>query len=276
MALFSVLTPPGRGTGPDEAPLLSILIPTWNNLEYLQACIRSLRTHSQVPHEIIVHVNEGTDGTAAWAASEQGLVVTYSETNIGVCLSVNAMLSVAAGRYVVYFNDDMYALPDWDSSLVSYAERMPSELFMLSSTMIEPRGHNNAAVAPADYGADLEHFQEERLLREYPSLKRPDWRGSTWPPTLMRRSSWLLVGGYSVEFSPGFGSDPDLSRKMWEIGCRDFTGVGSSLVYHFMCRTTGRIKRNDGSKTFRKKWGQKLSYFVDKTLKRGEPFGDGK
>lgn len=50
--------------------MFSILIPTWNNLPYLQLCIESIRRHSAFEHEIIVHVNEGTDGTLEWVRAQ--------------------------------------------------------------------------------------------------------------------------------------------------------------------------------------------------------------
>ena len=43
--------------------MFSILIPTYNNLEYLKVCINSIRKNSKFSHQIIVHINEGTDGT---------------------------------------------------------------------------------------------------------------------------------------------------------------------------------------------------------------------
>ena len=46
--------------------MFSILIPTFNNLEYLKICINSLKKNSNFSHQIIVHVNEGTDGTGEY------------------------------------------------------------------------------------------------------------------------------------------------------------------------------------------------------------------
>lgn len=43
--------------------MFSILIPTFNNLEYLKICIDSINKNSKFNHEIIVHVNIGNDGT---------------------------------------------------------------------------------------------------------------------------------------------------------------------------------------------------------------------
>ena len=41
------------------------------------------------------------------------------------------------------------------------------------------------------------------------------------------------VGGFSEEFSPGAGSDPDLNMKLWNEGVRIFKCLNQSRVYHF-------------------------------------------
>ena len=43
--------------------MFSILIPTYNNLEYLKICLDSLKKHSKYDHQIIIHINEGADGS---------------------------------------------------------------------------------------------------------------------------------------------------------------------------------------------------------------------
>lgn len=47
--------------------IFSILIPTWNNLPFLKICVDSIRKNSTYRHQIIVHVNDGSDGTLEWA-----------------------------------------------------------------------------------------------------------------------------------------------------------------------------------------------------------------
>ena len=41
--------------------IFSILIPTWNNLPFLKICVDSIRKNSTYRHQIIVHVNDGSD-----------------------------------------------------------------------------------------------------------------------------------------------------------------------------------------------------------------------
>ena len=82
---------------------------------------------------------------------------------------------------------------------------------------------------------------------------------------------WQEVGGYSTEFSPGMSSDNDFSMKLYHAGCRIFLGVGDSLVYHFACVSTGRIRKNDGRKQFLRKWTLTQRDFDRHVLRRGEP-----
>ncbi len=50
----------------DRNYLFSIVIPSWNNLDYLKNCIESILQHSTHQHQIIVFINEGSDGTLEW------------------------------------------------------------------------------------------------------------------------------------------------------------------------------------------------------------------
>lgn len=248
----------------------SIIIPTWNNLSYLRLCIKSIRQNSTFNHQIIVHVNEGTDGTLDWLKSEN-VTVTYSRENIGVCWALNRMRPFVETDYIVYMNDDMYACPGWDYELMAEIKRLPDNKFFLSSTLIQPRPFwCKAIIAPADFGQTIENFDEQKLLREYADLPHYDWNGSTWPVNIVHRDIWDLVGGYSAEFSPGMYSDPDFSAKLWMSGVRYFKGINKSRIYHFEGQSTGRVIKNAGSRQFLSKWGITSSVFMKKILKRGE------
>jgi len=248
--------------------MFSIIIPSWNNLALLQLCISSIRKNSRHNHQVIVHVNEGKDGTAEWL-TEEGILFTISEKNIGICKAVNKAAALSSGAYVVYLNDDMYVCPGWDEEIVREIGILNTRSFLLSATMIEPRNTGNPCVINADYGTDIHNFKEEKLIREYKQLEKADWSGSAWPPTIVHKESWDLVGGYSIEFSPGMSSDDDFAMKMWQAGCRIFKGVGKSKVYHFQAKSTGRIKKNNGRKQFLMKWGMNQSTFNKHFLKRG-------
>lgn len=249
--------------------MFSIVIPSWNNLPYLKLCIDSIRKNSSASHEIIVHVNEGADGTLDWLKSEN-ILYTYTPDNAGICVGVNMAAGLASEDYIVYFNDDMYCCPGWDAVLLDAIKKHGTDLFMFSGTLIEPKATGNSCVIVQNHGDSIESFDEQALLAHYRDQSFHDWAGSSWPPTVVHKRWWQIVGGYSIEFSPGMSSDNDLAMKLWHAGCRHFVGFGDSRVYHFQCKSTGRIKRNNGGKTFMKKWGMTQSFFNKYYLRRGE------
>ena len=253
-----------------DKPLFSLLIPTWNNLAFLKICVDSIRKNSSYPHEILIHVNDGSDGTLEWVKAE-GLKYTHSPENIGVCFALNGLRPLATTDYILFMNDDMYVLPEWDKMLYEEIERIGHKMFFLSSTLIQPRPFFcKSVIAPADFGQTVETFDEQRLLKEYKNLSHYDWKGATWPPNVVHKDIWDLVGGYSIEYSPGMYSDPDFSAKLWKAGVRIFKGVDKSRVYHFEARSTHRIVKNDGSTQFLRKWGITSASFMRNVLKRGE------
>ena len=252
-----------------ELKLFSIVIPSWNNLALLKLCVESIRANSDHAHQIIVHVNDGSDGSLEWVRAE-GIDHTWSATNTGICLTVNQAAAIALHDLILYLNDDMYCCPQWDTKLLNKVQTIGHDAFMLSGTMIEPVDSGNPCVAVSNFGREAETFRRHELLAGYQSLAKLDWYGATWPPTLVHRRWWHAVGGYSIEFSPGMSSDNDFAMKMWAAGCRIFIGVGDSLVYHFMCKSTGRIVKNNGRKQFMRKWGLSSSLFDRYYLRRGE------
>ncbi len=250
----------------------SVLIPTWNNIDYLKFCINSILKNSYYELQIIVIVNDGKDGTIEWLESQKEIDYVHSKNNIGICYGLNSARALIKSQYIVYVNDDMYLLPDWDLELDKEIERIGNKSFMLSGTMIEPTNSENPCVIVKNYGQDIQSFNEKLLLAEYNSLIINDWSGSTWPPNVVHVDMWDLVGGMSTEFSPGMYSDPDFSRKLFEAGVRLFKGKGNSLVYHFGSKSTQRVKKNKGRKTFLLKWGISSNTFTAKYLKKGENF----
>ena len=253
-------------------PVFSVFIPTWNNLPYLKLCIEGLRKHSAFSHEVIVHINEGKDGTKEWIETQKDILYTFSKENIGICMALNQCRTLASADYLVYLNDDMYVCPGWDKALLDEIKNIGHPFFFLSSTSIEPAYTGNPCVIVRDFGGDPSSFNESGLLQKFNEPAKENWSGATWPPNVVHKKIWDLVGGYSIEFSPGLYSDPDFSMKLWQAGVRLFKGIGSSRAYHFGGKSTSRMVRNRGYYTFISKWGMTSSTFTKAYLRTGEPF----
>lgn len=257
---------------------LSIVVPTWNNLNYLRLCVDSLARNTAQPFQLVLHVNDGSDGTLDWVRAA-GIEHTWTEQNVGICKAVNRAAGKCHGEYLVYLNDDMYVLPGWDRPLVDavarFGEREPC---YASGTMVQAVPISPGSII-ADYGSSPQTFAEDRLLKDHASgrLAMHNWCGATWPPSCVHRKWWDLVQGYSEDYSPGFYSDIDFSRKLWELGCRQYWGLGESLVYHFSERTTSQVRGprkqvvRDARRRFFRQWGITPSTFTRYYLRAGRP-----
>ncbi len=253
--------------------MFSIIIPSWNNKEYLQLCVESILRNSAFAHQVIVYVNDGSDGTHEWIKA-RNIDHIHSPKNEGICIAVNACRSLVRHDYIVYMNDDMYVCPGWDTELKKVIEKIGHHKFMLSSTLIEPREVNNSSYVSIvkDFGDSVAGFREAELLSSYGGLAMENWYGASWPPSVVSTKLWDIVGGYSIEFSPGMYSDPDFSMKLWKYGVRMFMGVGASKVYHFQSKSTNKIKKNKGNDTFLFKWGITARTFYRHSLKMGQKY----
>lgn len=242
--------------------MFSIVIPTFNNINYLKICINSINKNSKYKHEIIIHINEGNDGTIEYV-KKNNIKFTYSKKNEGVCVAFNKASQLATKKYLVLGHDDMYFCPNWDTIFFNELENINHDNFFLSGTMIQPF----ESYINLDCGKTFVDFDEIKLLSHLPKISFSDFQGTHWQPSLVSLETWNKVGGFSVEFSPGLGSDPDFNMKLWNLGVRLFKGLGKCHVYHFSSVSLRKKAWNNGSKTFLLKWGISIKFFKKYYLK---------
>ena len=241
--------------------MFSILIPSFNNLEYLKTCIDSLKKNSKYPHQIIVHINEGTDGSLEYV-KENNLEYTFSTENIGMPKALNKSSELAKFDYILISHDDFYYCPGWDVELMNNVNFIGHNNFYLSSTMV------GAGQVEFDAGQTVDNFDETKLLDNLEKIKTIDFQGTTKCPGLIHKEVWKRVGGWSDEFSPTGGDDTDFAMKLWKSNIRIFKGLGKSLAYHFGSITTRKKDKSlftylgsRGNKIFLKKWGVSINFF---------------
>ena len=243
--------------------MFSIIIPTFNNVKYLKICIESIKKNSIFNHEIIVHVNLGEDCTKEYLDKEN-IEYTFTNYNAGICEGMNKATKKANFDFILYSHDDFYFCPNWDEILNEEIKKIGHNRFYLSGIMM-----NNGPLK-FNAGSDFETFDEKKLLQNYEKINHYDFQGSTWAPHLIHKEIWNKVGGFSEEFYPGTGSDPDLNMKLWREGVRIFKGLSKCKVYHFGSIVTRTYKNHPtiktesgskGGKIFLLKWGITFKFF---------------
>ncbi len=248
--------------------MFSILVPTFNNVEYLKLCLNSIKKNSSFNHEIIIHINEGTDGTIEFL-KDQNFKTSYSKTNEGVCVAFNKAAKLATHKFIVLAHDDMYFCPNWDIAFNNELKTITDQTdFFLSGTMVQPFD----SYINLNCGQTIDKFDEKKLLSEYMKPQYYNFQGTHWQPSLISLNTWNKVAGFSEEFSPGLGSDPDFNMKLWKIGTRLFKGLENCRVYHFSSISLRKKSWNNGAKIFLLKWGISIKFFKKHYLKTNTIF----
>ncbi|WP_440634164.1 glycosyltransferase family 2 protein [Candidatus Pelagibacter sp. HIMB1485] len=249
--------------------MFSVLIPSYNNLEYLKVCIDSLIKNSKFNHQIIVHINEGSDGTLDYIKNSN-IEYTFSQQNIGMPKALNLSSKKAKFDYILISHDDFYYCPNWDIVFDQEIKLIKHKDFYFSGTMV------GEGQVKFDAGTNLENFDEDKLLNNLKKIQTFNFQGTTKCPGLIHKDLWNRVGGWSEEFSPTGGDDTDFAMKLWKSNVRIFKGLGSCSVYHFGSITTRKKDKkfftylgSRGNKIFLKKWGYSINFFEKFFLKSG-------
>ncbi|MDD4849218.1 MAG: glycosyltransferase family 2 protein [Gemmiger sp.] len=116
----------------------TIIIPNLNGAGWLRDSIESIWAQTVQDFTLIVVDNGSTDESLEIARSYRGhprYILLENAENTGFSHAVNQGIALANGEYVVLFNNDAFAEPDWLAELIKAAERDP-KIFGVSSLML--------------------------------------------------------------------------------------------------------------------------------------------
>jgi GT2 family glycosyltransferase len=103
---------------------VSIIMLTWNGLEYTRACIESIRRHTaEIAYQLIVVDNGSADGTREWLRAQADVTLIENESNLGFTRGNNqGMAAATPGSDLLLLNNDtLIAQNGWLARLRSVA-----------------------------------------------------------------------------------------------------------------------------------------------------------
>lgn len=98
-----------------DNPLITVIVPVYNILEYLPRCVRSITAQTWQRLEILLVDDGSTDGTGELCdrlALEDDRIRVYHRENGGSSSARNMGLAHARGEYVGFVDSDDYIAPD--------------------------------------------------------------------------------------------------------------------------------------------------------------------
>ena len=98
----------------------SVVVPTWNRVDSMVACLDGLATQTRLPDEVVVVDNASDDGTGAVIAQSVNagrwpmpVRVVRRDVNIGPAAARNDGLAAAVGEVVAFTDSDCVPAPGW-------------------------------------------------------------------------------------------------------------------------------------------------------------------
>ena len=89
---------------------VSVVIPNYNGISFLETCLRSVSKQTGVSVEIIVVDNGSADGSQEYIREHfKECILVALDKNYGFCRAVNEGIRRASGPYVILLNNDTAA-----------------------------------------------------------------------------------------------------------------------------------------------------------------------
>jgi GT2 family glycosyltransferase len=223
----------------DEAPLISVVIPTYNRPEPLRACLESL-TRLRAPaggFEVVV-VDDGSDPPLApvvEAKADRLPARLIRQANAGPAAARNAGVEAAAGRYIAFTDDDCAPDPDWLCVLADRLNQHPGALI----------GGRIVNALPQNLGATASQHLIGYLYGYYND--GPAARFLTSNNMAVSRRAFQEAGGFDTNLRRAAAEDRELSDR-WVHQGRPCRYEPDAIIHH-----AHRM-------TLRQYWRQHFSY----------------
>lgn len=240
--------------------MLSLIIPTYRNPEYLDICLKSAIENQTHKNEIIVAVDGYFEESAAVLKKyAYDIVVLDLETNKGMQTALNLAVMNATNECLVIINDDNVLSKDWD--IIIEKEYHPNSV--LTINQIEPTGPGIFNFPVKDLGKHPNEFKYEEFLKYEQSLRveKTTLDGGIFPFVISKKN-YMIVGGFDTLYQSPFICDWDFFLKL-DLNNIGFTRTHKLHFYHFGSAATKNGKEGNkfketehpAAQTFYYKWG---------------------
>ncbi len=224
-----------------EQPLVSIVIPVYNRVEYTACCLSSIYKHCpDCRFEIIVIDDGSTDDTEEIISSISGILYIKNPQNQGYIKSINKGVRFVRGRYVLFLNNDIQVQHGWLDELVKVFDIVP-EAGIVGSKLIYPSGHlqEAGAILNRDGTAELVGLNHDPSLPEYNIMREVDYCSGAC--ILIDKVLFDKLGGFDESFIPAYYEDSDLAMRVRKLGRKVIYQPASIVVHHMSMSHKGVV-----------------------------------
>ncbi|KYH34466.1 putative S-adenosylmethionine-dependent methyltransferase [Clostridium tepidiprofundi DSM 19306] len=247
-----------------KKPLVSIIIPVYNQFEYTYSCLKSILENTKgIQYEIIIADDVSTDETKCLKNYVENIIIIRNKKNLGFLLNCNNAAEKVRGKYIMFLNNDTNVQKDWLKYLVELIES-DEDIGMVGSKLVYPDGKLQEAggiiwndASGWNYGR-----MDDAEKSEYNYVREVDYISGA--AIMIKKDLWKRIGGFDTRYAPAYCEDSDLAFEVRAQGYKVMYQP-KSIVVHFEGVSNGTdvstgIKKYqvENNKKFYLKWEKEL------------------
>lgn len=229
-----------------EKPLVSIIIPVYNQGLMTFHCLESILNRTVLPYEVVVIDNNSDEETARILDKMQGIKLIRNSDNKGFVEACNQGGDAATGENILFLNNDTEVTEGWLEAMVS--PLVDDEVGLVGAKLVYPDGTLQEAgniiwqdATGWNYGKG-----DDPDLPQYNYLKEVDYCSGAC--LLIRTPLWQELGGFDKRYAPAYYEDTDLCFSAREKGYKVLYQPEAQVI-HFEGASAG-TDLNSGYKRF--------------------------
>ncbi|OWY70681.1 hypothetical protein B7486_13810 [cyanobacterium TDX16] len=243
-------------------PKVSVIVLTYNQLEFTQRCLASLERFTKYPNwELILIDNASRDGTPRFledfARDRSYVRLTLNQTNVGFAAGNNQGASQAKGEFLVFLNNDTYVTSGWLADMLVHFGAVPN------LGLLNPVTNNigNEAKIDLEYTTMSEMAVAAKAYTSKNAKLRLALTGAAFFCVMLRKRVWEDIGELDEKYGMGFFEDDDYSmrakKKGYSLACAEDVFVHHHLSASFNKMADERRKElfERNKRYFESKWG---------------------
>lgn len=244
-------------------PKVSVVVLTYNNLDFTKACLHSLEQYTIYPNwELIIVDNASSDGSRdylkEYIQGRGNTKLILNEENSGFSAGNNIGIEQASGEYVVILNNDTYVTKGWMWDLVRHFKKDPS------LGLVGPVTNNIGNEAKIDINyANMDEM--EKFSRQYTIghiRERIYVNTVAFFCVAIKKDVIEKIGLLDESFGRGFFEDDDYCIRARNAGYK-VAIADDVFIHHHLSASFNKLKDTERQKLFEAnkaifeaKWGE--------------------
>lgn len=201
-------------------PLISIILLFHNRAEMSLQCLESLAASAgQIPFEVIIVDNASSDKTSILLERTYNAKIIRNVTNTGFGEGCNRAVDRAAGKYLLFLNNDTQLQPNALNIMLETIESDP-KIGAVGGKLIFPNGRLQEAGSIIWQDGSCQGYGrgEDPSKPEFCYVKDVDYCSAAL--LLTPKELFESLGKFDPRYTPSYYEDVDYCMRLWNNGHR--------------------------------------------------------